>query len=105
MPEPNHISEVLAELFARRGYARAQGNRQLRQVWAELAGPELAAETDVVGLNRGVLQVVVRNSTMLSELVGFHQSRLLQAFQRQRPELQVKGFKFRLQGAARRDRE
>lgn len=93
---PLHISQAVAELFALRGYAREQGSAQLQNVWDTVAGAEIARQTRVQGISRGVLQVGVGNASLLGELAGFHRTGLLKSLQAQHPELRIKDLKFRL---------
>jgi hypothetical protein len=93
---PSHISQALSELFALRGYAREQGSVQLQEVWNTIAGQNVAQQTRVMGINRGVLQVGVGNASLLGELAGFHRSDLLQQLQQRHPELRLRDLKFRL---------
>ena len=96
-PGPLHVSKALAQLIALRGYARPQGDAQLQAAWDAAAGSEIAPHTRVGELNRGTLQIQVANAALLAELNGFHKTAILKSLQQTRPELRVKGLKFRLQ--------
>lgn len=78
---PERLSEILARLFVERGWGRKQERLRLEQVWAETVGAEIAAETRVAGLRRGVLEVIVANAVLLQELTHFNKRRLLQQLQ------------------------
>lgn len=104
LPDPLPLSKALAQLIAARGYAKVQTKRQLHEEWSRIAGPEIAAYTKPLDVNRGVLQVAVANTVMLSELNGFHKPGLLQRLQQERPELKIKDLKFRLQSGVRGSR-
>jgi len=95
---PVHVSAALSELIQRRGYARTLGQAQLRTVWEDVAGANVAKQTRVTGINRGALQVEVSNSALLSELVSFGRPGLLSALRERQPELNIKDLKFRLNG-------
>jgi len=99
---PVHVSAALSELIQRRGYARTLGQAQLRSVWEEVAGPDVARQTRVTGINRGALQVEVSNSALLSKLVSFGRPGLLSALRERHPELKIKDLKFRLNGGVGR---
>ena len=43
--EPQAIGDILAELMARRGYARVQSGQCCAEAWREAAGEALAART------------------------------------------------------------
>lgn len=99
---PLHVSRALAELFALRGYAREQGSAQLQAIWNGVAGSDVAPQTRVLGINRGVLQVGVANAPLLAELAGFHRAGLLKQIQTAHPELRIKDLKFRLKSDIKR---
>ena len=94
---PLHVSRALGELIALRGFARSQGDAQLQAVWDQAAGPDIAAYTRVGELNRGTLQVLVANPSLMAELNGFHKANILQALRDARPEYKFKQLKFKLQ--------
>jgi len=77
---PELLREVLAHLFAARGWGRRQERLRLEEAWADaVATCGLAAETTRVGaLRRGVLEVLVENSAARQELAHFHKRRLLE---------------------------
>ncbi|MCA9082152.1 MAG: DUF721 domain-containing protein [Planctomycetaceae bacterium] len=97
-PDPAQLGDVLSELFARRGYGRAQGDRQLRDAWSAIAGDSIAKQTRVLGLRHGVLQIAVTSSALLSQLVSFQRVELLGQLQTQHPDLKIRDLKFKLQG-------
>jgi predicted nucleic acid-binding Zn ribbon protein len=92
---PEAIGEILSRLFAARGWGRRQDRLRLEEVWAEAAGPEFAAYTQVAGLRRGVLEVVVANAIVLQELAHFHKRRLLEHLRRRLPGATVTDLRFR----------
>ena len=59
----------------------------------------MASGTQVVGIRRGVLQVAVGNSPLLSELAAYHKVNLLEAFSRDHPELKIRDLKFVMRGS------
>ncbi|HET6884058.1 MAG TPA: DUF721 domain-containing protein [Pirellulales bacterium] len=65
---PQKMGDVLAELMARRGYAREQTATNYETAWREAAGELLARHTRVGLLRRGALEVTVANSVLLQEL-------------------------------------
>ncbi len=94
--EPAQLGKVLSELIALKGLARVQGTQQLQQAWQSVAGEVVAKSSAVIGLSRGVLQIGVSNTGLLSELASFHKHTLLATLQKQHPHLKVKELKFRL---------
>ena len=76
---PTNLSDVLGPLFAARGWGRKSERVRLEGAWAEVVGPDVLAETRVVALRRGVLEIEVRQGIMLQELAQFHKRALLTA--------------------------
>jgi predicted nucleic acid-binding Zn ribbon protein len=85
-------------LIALRGWAQVQGHARLAEAWKAAAGAPIAAATRVLGIRRGVLQVAVGNSPLLSELAAYHKSSLLAALSQECPELKVRDLKFIMKG-------
>ena len=102
---PPHLSNALSELITLRGWARKRGDAQLEAVWRDVAGSVVASQTKVQGIKRGVLQVSVSNSPLLSELAMFHKCSLLKALQEKHPNLNIHNLKFRLQSISKRSDE
>lgn len=96
--EPHALGDVLSQLFALRGYGRVRGDRQLHDIWREVAGEMIARQTRVSGVKNGVLQVGVANSALLSELASFHKFSLLERLQADHPQLRLRDIKFKLRG-------
>lgn len=93
---PQHLSRVLADLIALRGYARVRGDTQLQSAWSEVAGAQVASQTRAVAIKRGVLHVSVAHSALLSELVAFSKGTLLEMLQAQHAHLKIKDLRFKL---------
>jgi predicted nucleic acid-binding Zn ribbon protein len=89
------LGEVIARLFAARGWGRSQERLRLEQAWQEAAGGEHAPHTRVGSLRRGVLEVMVDSGVLLQELAGFHKRRLLQQLRRLLPSTTVTDLRFR----------
>jgi len=96
--EPEHLSRALSDLIALRGLAGVRGQAQLNADWKEVAGETFAAQTKVLGMKRGVLNIGVSNSALLSELASFHKMTLVENLRERRPDLRLRDVKFRLNG-------
>ncbi|MBT4863978.1 MAG: DUF721 domain-containing protein [Planctomycetaceae bacterium] len=96
--DPKHLSRALSELIALRGWAGVRGQAQLNADWNEVAGETFAAQTKVLGMKRGVLNIGVSNSALLSELASFHKMTLVENLRERRPDLKLRDVKFRLNG-------
>jgi len=92
---PQSIGNLLAELMARQGYARLQSARAYETAWREVAGPVLAPYTRIGALQRGTLEVIVANSTLMQELT-FQRSTLLKALTERLPNEGIKNLRFRV---------
>lgn len=73
---PRRIADVLSHLMARHGYAQSQSSREWEAAWREAVGAAVAEHSQVGRLRRGVLEVIVRNSSVLQELT-FRKKKLL----------------------------
>lgn len=96
--EPVHLSKALSELISVRGLARVRGDEQLREIWNRMAGESISAQTKVMGIRNGILQIGVANSAMLGELVSYHRHALLRCLQQDHAYLRIRELKFRLKG-------
>lgn len=97
MPGPEPLANALAELIAKRGFARVRSRGQLQETWREVAGERIAKHTKAVEIRRGVLHVAVANAPMLSELVSFHREELLEVLDGEHSQLRIKDLKFKLE--------
>ena len=96
--DPRHLSHALSELTALRGLDRIGEDRSLSSTWKAIAGETIAADTRVLGVKRGVLEIAVTNAPLLGELAAFHKRSLLEAFRKRHPDLDVRDLRFRLKG-------
>lgn len=88
MSAPKKMADILAELMARRGYARMQGAASSASAWREAAGDLLARYTRAGQVRRGVLEVTVANSTLVQELT-FHKPAILEKLSRLLPDERI----------------
>jgi predicted nucleic acid-binding Zn ribbon protein len=103
MSDPQPLSAAIAELIARRGFARMQGTSQLVAIWKQVVDERTAERTKVLGLKRGVLEVGVTNSALLNELVSFQKTGLLARLKAEHPEQKIKDIRFRLRSDLSKD--
>ncbi|WP_197441082.1 DUF721 domain-containing protein [Thalassoglobus neptunius] len=96
--EPKSVGDLMGELIALRGLAQTQSRRQFEEVWRKLIGDDFAELAKATGLKNGVLQVVVSNSALLSELASFRKHELLERFRTEHADLKVRDIKFKLRG-------
>ncbi len=89
------VSDVLAELFARRGYARVRGSQALEEAWRAAAGAHLAAGTRPGRLRGGCLEVLVANSALVQEL-AFEKPAILERLAALLPAERIRDLRFRV---------
>ncbi len=92
-PEP--IGNILAELMARRGFARVQSSAALEAAWRQAAGELLARYSRPGPIRRNTLEVVVANSVLLQEMT-FQKSSLLSRLAALVPDCGIRDLRFRL---------
>lgn len=92
-PEP--LAEILARLFAARGWGRRQERGRLEQAWAEAVGPEDARHTRLGAFRRGTLEVIVANAVLMQELAHYRKKKLLERLRGLLPGTTVADLRFR----------
>ncbi|MCI0700896.1 MAG: DUF721 domain-containing protein [Planctomycetia bacterium] len=92
---PENLADILGRMFASRGWGRKNDRLRLEAAWAEVAGPELLRDTQVLGIKRGVLEIAVRNAVLLQELTQFHKRGLLTKLRVALPGVTLTDLKFR----------
>jgi predicted nucleic acid-binding Zn ribbon protein len=92
---PQSIADVLAQLLARRGYARQSASADCGEAWREAAGPTLAPFTRPGNVRRGALEVMVANSVLLQEIT-FQKAALLERLQALLPDQGIRDLRFRI---------
>ena len=92
---PQKVGDIVAELFARRGYARQQALAGYEAAWREAAGEMLARQTRVGTVRRGALEVTVANSVLLQELT-FQKHTILGQLSRLLPDERIDNLRLRV---------
>lgn len=95
-PGPEPVGEILARLFASRGWGRKSERQRLEQAWSDAVGPDLARLTRVGTLRRAVLEIEVRNAILVQEMSLFHKKQLLERLRRNLPGIRLADLKFRV---------
>jgi predicted nucleic acid-binding Zn ribbon protein len=91
---PVPIGDVLAELMARRGFARVQSGAALETAWKQAAG-RFAPHTRVGAVRRGKLEVTVSHSVLVQELT-FCKTALLDELKKLLPDEKIGDLRFRV---------
>jgi len=92
---PQPMSTVLAELMARRGFARIRSMTALEAAWAEAAGEFIARHSRVAAVRRGKLEILVASSTLAQELT-FRKPSLLDSLRNSLPDETIGDLRFRV---------
>lgn len=92
---PQPIAEIVNHLLARRGYARIQAVSACQEAWVQAAGAHLSQHTRPGNIRRGVLEITVRNSTVLQELT-FQKKQLLKQLQALAADEKIRDLRFRI---------
>lgn len=95
VPPPKPMRNVMSQLLAKRGYAQVQTAATCEAAWRQAVGDKIAADTRPGNVRRGVLEVLVRNSTILQEL-AFLKVKALKTLTNLIPEQQIKDVRFRV---------
>lgn len=93
--QPQRIGDVLAQLLARRGYARVRSGGACAEAWRQAAGERLASSTRATGVRRGVLEVLVENSTLVQEM-NFEKRALISRLAELLPDENIRDVRFRV---------
>jgi hypothetical protein len=95
IPPPKAMREVLSQLLAKRGYAQVQTAASCDAAWREAVGSKLAGDTRPGNVRRGVLDVLVRNPSVSSEL-GFLKTKIVKTLTKIIPEQKIRDLRFRV---------
>ncbi len=90
---PQPVGDIVSELMMQKGFARVRGAEALENAWRAAVGEMAARYTYPGRIRRGVLEVVVANSTIVQELV-FQKSELLLSLKRLLPDTRIDDLRF-----------
>jgi predicted nucleic acid-binding Zn ribbon protein len=93
--QPKRVSDILAQLVQKKGYAQVRADQTHREAWQTAAGPAIAAVTEPGTITRGTLEVTAANSLVMQELT-FEKERLLAAIQAAMPDAGIKQLRFKV---------
>jgi predicted nucleic acid-binding Zn ribbon protein len=92
---PKPIADIMAQLMARRGYARERSAASYGEAWRSAAGETIGRVTRAGAIRRGALEVFVANSTLMQELT-FQKSALLEKLRQLLPDEKLANLRFRI---------
>jgi predicted nucleic acid-binding Zn ribbon protein len=93
---PKPLSEILGELFAKRGYGRLRALGELEQAWNQAVGEPDCRQTKLGGVRGGTLNVTVAHPGLLEDLASFRKPDLLAALRRDAPATPILDIRFRV---------
>ena len=92
---PKRMADLLAQLMARRGYAREHAASACAEAWAQAVGARMIGHSQPGRVRSGVLEITVRNSVALQELT-FQKKQLIRDLARLLPAEQIHDIRFRV---------
>jgi predicted nucleic acid-binding Zn ribbon protein len=92
---PKPIADILAQLMARRGYARQQSAAACGDAWKSAVGESMGKFTQAGLIKRGALEVTVANSVLVQEL-GYRKTELLAKLTQLLPDQNIRDLRFRV---------
>ncbi len=92
---PQRIADTLSGLMARRGYAQEHSSTQRDAAWQQAVGDALAKHSRPANVQRGLLEITVRNSAVMQELT-FRKKQLLKRLVKDLPDLKIRDLRFRI---------
>ena len=95
LPPVKPMGQAISQLLARTGYAQIQTAATCDAAWREAVGAKLAASTRAGSVKRGVLEVLVSNSSVLQEL-AFLKTKAVKTLKQLVPEQQIRDVRFRV---------
>lgn len=93
--KPAALGDLVAQVFALRGCGRVQSASELDAAWGEAVGESFAKQTRPGAPRKGVLMVIVANSTLLQELT-FQERRIVEHLRARLPEQKIEKLKYRI---------
>ncbi|MFK7821249.1 MAG: DUF721 domain-containing protein [Planctomycetaceae bacterium] len=93
---PRPLGEAITQLINERGLAGSSGVNTLNELWREIVGNDIGDRSRVTGVRNGTLEVGVKSSALLNELVGFYGDEFLELIRADDRGKSVKAIKFRL---------
>jgi predicted nucleic acid-binding Zn ribbon protein len=92
---PRPIASVISQLMARRGYNQLQLSDERETLWQNIAGERLSLQTRPGNVNRGVWEILAKNSVVVQELT-FRKAELMKKLKELAPEEKVRELRFRV---------
>ena len=95
VPRSKTARSIVNRLLARKGYTQVEERDQIQALWNQVVGDHIARHSRCGRLLRGIMEVYVANSLVLSELT-FDKSNILARLQKESLGKAIQDLKFRL---------
>ncbi len=92
--EPVRLGDVIAQNLRRLGLDRPKSRQPVAEAWNDALGPALAAQTRLMGVQKGVLTVQVPSPVIRQELENFRAPELLKKLQEALPKEGIRKIRF-----------
>lgn len=99
---PSSLSDILNCGLIKDIKKKATVDEKVRKKWSEVVGDNIASMSRVVLFSRGVLQVEVNSSALLSELDGIYKKELILSLGEGEDPVDVNHITFKLSGGNKR---
>lgn len=93
--KPKRVLDLVNDVISRRGIAAEKSNNQLQNLWDQVVGIDIANQTKAGALRRGILEVIVSNSSLMQEL-GFSKPDFLEKLNQEIKHGTIKDIRFRI---------
>lgn len=92
---PRKIGDLLGSIVAKYGYGQTAADAELDEAWRAIADEETRRHASLGAFRRGVLEILVDSSPLLSRLEGFEKESMLREFQARVKHRKIDKIKFR----------
>ena len=92
---PVPVGNIIAEAIGRLGVGQHRAALAKQQAWRQAVGEEFADSTRIGAIRKGILEVIVSNSTLMQEL-NYDKAEILEKLAVSMPELNVADLRFRI---------
>ena len=92
---PKTARNLVSDVITRRGIAAEQSNHELQGVWDSIVGMDIANQTKIGSIRRGVLNIEVSNSSLLQHL-EFSKHEFKDLINQQMRKAEIKDLRFRI---------
>ena len=92
---PQKLGDILRDYFEASGLGQQVRHLELHRAWEEAVGPEIAAQTRIVGFVRHKLYVEVTSAPRRHELSAFYKRQILAALRKEVPDVRILDIVFR----------